>query len=200
MPSLRFAWALKATLTMLCQGMSRVIGIFTKEAAYAFYISKDTATMQAKPFEKTTILRHWIIGFILVAVLACIGLWLFFSEPDDSEQQSLVDASAKIEYGDIEENVTAQGKLEPKEFVDVGAQVTGQLQKLHVEIGDAVKAGELLAEIDPRIYAARVKADEARINTLKAQLVEQEAQILFASRQFVRNKLMFKTKAVSQEA
>jgi macrolide-specific efflux system membrane fusion protein len=129
-----------------------------------------------------------------------IGLWLFFSKPADSEKQSLSEMSATIEVGDIEENVTAQGKLEPKEYVDIGAQVTGQLQKLHVEIGDVVKAGDLLAEIDPRIYAARVMADEAKVNTLKAQLVEQNAQILFADRQYARNQLMFKTKAVSQEA
>lgn len=110
------------------------------------------------------------------------------------------ETAATIEIGDIEENVTAQGKLEPKEFVDVGAQVTGQLQKLHVAIGDVVKTGQLLAEIDPRIYAARVQADEARINTLKAQLIEQEALILFARRQYARNKILYRTQAVSQEA
>ncbi|MDO9049558.1 MAG: hypothetical protein Q7U66_17710 [Methylobacter sp.] len=42
---------------------------------------------------------------------------------------------------DIEENVTAQGKLEPKEYVDVGGQVTGQLQKIYAQIGDNVIAG-----------------------------------------------------------
>jgi membrane fusion protein, macrolide-specific efflux system len=144
--------------------------------------------------------RIKIFVSIIAVLLTGIGLWLFFSEPTDSEKRSLAEMSATVEYGDIEENVTAQGKLEPKEYVDVGAQVTGQLQKLHVEIGDIVKAGDLLAEIDPRIYASRVMADEAKINTLKAQLVEQEAQILFADRQYARNQLMFKTKAVSQEA
>jgi membrane fusion protein, macrolide-specific efflux system len=141
----------------------------------------------------------WLFGLLFVVLLASISLWLYYAKPSESEKQSLDEMSATIEYGDIEENVTAQGKLEPKEYVDVGAQVTGQLQKLHVEIGDVVKAGDLLAEIDPRIYASRVMADEAKINTLKAQLVEQEAQILFADRQYARNQLMFKTKAVSQQ-
>ncbi len=154
--------------------------------------------MQEKLF-KTPGIRYWVGGLLLAVVLVCIGLWLFFSKSADSEKLSLNEMVVIIEYGDIEENVTAQGKLEPKEYVDVGAQVTGQLQKLHVEIGDVVKAGDLLAEIDPRIYASRVMADEAKINTLKAQLVEQEAQILFADRQYARNQLMFKTKAVSQQ-
>ncbi len=143
--------------------------------------------------------RYWVVGLLIIGLLIGAGIWLYFSSQSDPEKQSLAEMTATLEYGDIEENVTAQGKLEPKEYVDVGAQVTGQLQKLHVEIGDIVKAGDLLAEIDPRIYAARVNADEARINTLKAQLTEQEAQILFASRQYARNQLMFKTKAVSQE-
>lgn len=135
-----------------------------------------------------------------MALAASVGLWLYFSKPAESDKALTDETSAVIESGDIEENVTAQGKLEPKEYVDVGAQVTGQLQKLHVEIGDVVKAGQLLAEIDPRIYASRVQADEARINNLRAQLVEQEALILFADRQYARNQKMYLTKAVSQEA
>jgi membrane fusion protein, macrolide-specific efflux system len=144
--------------------------------------------------------KRWIVGLLAIALLVGIGFWFYFYKPDQSENKSLAEMSATIEYADIEENVTAQGKLEPKEYVDVGAQVTGQLQKLHVEIGDIVKQGDLLAEIDPRIYASRVMADEAKINTLKAQLIEQEAQILFADRLYERNKRMYKSQAVSQEA
>ncbi len=118
----------------------------------------------------------------MLVLAASIGFWFYRAKSAGSDQELLEDTTVVIEYGDIEENVTAQGKLEPKEYVDVGAQVTGQLVKLHVELGDIVKTGQLLAEIDPRIYAARVEADEARINNLQAQLVEQEALILFAGR------------------
>lgn len=144
--------------------------------------------------------RYWYGGLIVIVLTVAVSLWLHFSRQDDADQVLLDETITTISYGDIEENVTAQGKLEPKEYVDVGAQVTGQLQKLHVEIGDIVKNGQLLAEIDPRIYASRVQADEARINTLQAQLVEQEALILFARRQYARNKKLYLTKAVSQEA
>ncbi|HBG51697.1 MAG TPA: efflux RND transporter periplasmic adaptor subunit, partial [Gammaproteobacteria bacterium] len=68
-----------------------------------------------------------------------------------------------VERADLVELITAQGKLEPKEYVDVGAQVSGQLRDLHVEIGDRVRRGQLIAEIDPRIYATRVEADRARL-------------------------------------
>lgn len=149
---------------------------------------------------KSSRARYWIVFLLVIALAAGGGLWLYFSKPAESDQALTDETTALIASGDIEENVTAQGKLEPKEYVDVGAQVTGQLQKLHVEIGDVVKAGQLLAEIDPRIYASRVQADEARINNLRAQLVEQEALILFADRQYKRNQKMYLTKAVSQEA
>ncbi|MGJ0483907.1 MAG: efflux RND transporter periplasmic adaptor subunit [Methylomicrobium sp.] len=132
-------------------------------------------------------------------ITAGAALRYYFQKEAESTQASLKDSTVQIDYGDIEENVTAQGKLEPKEYVDIGAQVTGQLQKLFVEIGDVVKTGQQLAQIDPRIYAARVQADEASINNLKAQLVQQEALILFANRQYVRNQKLYPTKAVSQE-
>ncbi len=99
----------------------------------------------------------------------------------------------------IEETVTAQGKLEPKEFVDVGAQVSGQLKKLHVEIGDLVKKGDLIAEIDPQIYNAKVEADEARLKTLRAQLAEQQANVEFAQSVYNRNSKLAKADAVSKE-
>ncbi|MBS4050175.1 MAG: efflux RND transporter periplasmic adaptor subunit, partial [Methylomonas sp.] len=119
----------------------------------------------------------------------------FDSKPGGGNQLRTLE----VALGDIEENVTAQGKLEPKEYVDVGAQVTGQLQKLHIEIGDNVSAGQLLAEIDPRVYAARVRADEANIKNLQAQLAGQQAQVIFARQQYERNRALMKSKGVSEQ-
>jgi len=143
---------------------------------------------------------YWLVGLLVLLLAAGAALRFYWQRETESKQASLADSTVQIAYGDIEENVTAQGKLEPKEYVDIGAQVSGQLQKLFVEIGDVVKTGQQLAQIDPRIYAARVQADEASINNLKAQLVQQEALILFANRQYARNQQLYPTKAVSQEA
>lgn len=106
----------------------------------------------------------------------------------------------RVERADLEELITAQGKLEPKEYVDVGAQVSGQLSRLHVEIGDKVTRGQLIAEIDPRIYASRVAADQARLNSLEAQLAEQNAQIVYARQVRNRNRELIAARAVSREA
>lgn len=109
-------------------------------------------------------------------------------------------ALAAVELADLEETITAQGKLEPKEYVIVGAQVSGQLSKLHVAIGDRVETGQLIAEIDPRLLEARVAADRARLAALEAQLAEQRAQITYAAQVLARNRELIGLRAVSQEA
>lgn len=104
-----------------------------------------------------------------------------------------------VQRREVTETVTAQGKLEPKSYVDVGAQVSGQLSRLHVEIGDVVQKGQLIAEIDPRIYAARVESDQARIASLTAQLAQQEAQRQNLALIHRRNLGLIGERAVSQE-
>ncbi len=136
----------------------------------------------------------WIF-LILLIVTGTVGYGLLRPKQSKDEYKNIV----TVTLGDIEENVTAQGKLEPKEYVDVGAQVTGQLQKIYVQIGDNVTAGQLLAQIDPRIYAARVQADEANIDNLQAQLVGQQAQVVFSQQQYDRNRELLKSKGVSQQ-
>ena len=105
-----------------------------------------------------------------------------------------------VEKGDIEELVTAQGKLEPKEYVDVGVQVSGQIKKLYVQLGDIVKKGDPIADIDPEVYESRVTGDQAKIRTLKAQIAQQAAQVKLAELQFERNKKLKVTNAISQDA
>ncbi len=105
-----------------------------------------------------------------------------------------------VEKGNIEEVVTAQGKLEPKEYVDVGTQVSGQLKALHYDIGDDVKQGDLLAEIDPRLYQAKMEASTAQLAALKAQLAEQQANLILAQKQQTRNAQLIKTQAISKDA
>lgn len=104
-----------------------------------------------------------------------------------------------VTQGTIEEVITAQGKLEPQEYVDVGTQVSGQLKKIHVDIGDTVAKGQLLAEIDPRVYEARFEANQAKLNSLKAQLNEQKAQAVLAKQNLKRNQNLIALNAISQQ-
>lgn len=107
-------------------------------------------------------------------------------------------ATATIGRGDVEEVVTALGKIQPRRFVDVGAQVSGQLTRIHVQPGDQVKAGDLLAEIDPRLQAAKVDADRAQLDLLKAQLAEAQAQAEYADGEF-RRQMQLKRENAARE-
>ncbi|HEX6172939.1 MAG TPA: biotin/lipoyl-binding protein, partial [Candidatus Binatia bacterium] len=139
----------------------------------------------------------------LISLLALAGFiaggWFWYAsaarQPEQNGQQSIT-----ITRGTIQEVVTAQGKLEAKQYVDVGTQVSGQIKKFHVDIGDTVKQGQLLAELDPRVYQAQVEANEARLNSLRAQLNQQKAQLTLAEQNLRRNRDLFGVNAVSQQA
>src|SRR5690606_5637166 len=77
---------------------------------------------------------------------------------------------------------------------------SGQLKKLHVEIGSTVKAGQLLAEIDPTVYLSRVDADRAQLANLRAQLADREAQLVLAEQQFKRQSNLMREQATTAEA
>jgi macrolide-specific efflux system membrane fusion protein len=102
--------------------------------------------------------------------------------------------------GDLEDTVTATGTLQPKDFVDVGTQVSGQLRRLLVEVGAVVKAGQLLAEIDPSVYQAKVDGDRAQLLNQRAQLADREAQLVLAELQFKRQQNLMREEATTADA
>lgn len=149
--------------------------------------------------QKRNFPKKRILLILLIMALGAGGAWFAARQQAAQNAGAASDTPVTVERGNLEDVVTAQGKLEPRDYVDVGSQVSGQLEKVHVEIGDVVKAGDLLAEIDPEIYESRVKADEARLKTLNAQRAQQVAQVESARNKFARNQKLIKSKAVSQD-
>ncbi|MCO5784992.1 efflux RND transporter periplasmic adaptor subunit [Pseudomonas sp. G11-1] len=140
--------------------------------------------------------RRFLWLFAVLAGMVAL-LWFFWLAPD-SKGPELV--TAPVERGDIEDSVTALGTLEPLNYVDVGTQVSGQLEKLHVEEGEQVEEGQLLAEIDATIYLAKVEATEAQLENLQAQLADREATQVLARLQAKRQRNLIKLDATSQES
>nr|WP_314477637.1 efflux RND transporter periplasmic adaptor subunit [uncultured Pseudomonas sp.] len=104
-----------------------------------------------------------------------------------------------VTRADIESSVTALGTLQPRRYVDVGAQASGQIRTLHVEAGDTVRKGQLLVEIDPSTQQARVDAGRFSIDNLKAQLAEQRAQYKLAKQQLARQRSLADAGATREE-
>ncbi|MDR1934140.1 MAG: biotin/lipoyl-binding protein [Candidatus Accumulibacter sp.] len=101
---------------------------------------------------------------------------------------------------DVENAVTALGALQPRHYVDVGAQVSGQIRQIAVGVGDTVNKGDLLFEIDPDIQQATVEANRATLDSLRAQLAEREAERDLARQLAERQQRMVADEATSLEA
>ncbi|MDP2204892.1 MAG: efflux RND transporter periplasmic adaptor subunit [Alphaproteobacteria bacterium] len=142
--------------------------------------------------------KLWMAA-LLLCIAAAGGHYYFKSRAADATA-SAVSTVLKVDRGTIEDLVTSQGKLEPKEYVDVGVQVSGQLEKIHVDLGDTVKAGDLIAEIDPQLYESKVQSGEAKVKTLTAQIAQQQAEIKLAGQQHARNEQLVTNGAISREA
>jgi len=123
--------------------------------------------------------RALLVALCLIPVIA-VAAWQII--PPGRDQL----ATVQVSRGDIESSVTALGTLQPRRYVDVGAQASGQIHKIHVEVGDVVKEGDLLVEIDPSTQQAKLDAGRFSIDNLKAQLQEQRAQHELARQKFQR--------------
>ncbi|MBO3274865.1 efflux RND transporter periplasmic adaptor subunit [Pseudomonas schmalbachii] len=128
--------------------------------------------------------RGRVVGLAALALVLAGGLaWSFGSDQTRYRTQP-------VARGDIESLVNAIGTLKPRTQVEVGARVSGQIDRLHVKAGDVVAKGQLLAEIDPRIPQATVDAGQAQLADLQAQLAEQRARLELAAQQQARQRRM----------
>jgi macrolide-specific efflux system membrane fusion protein len=103
-----------------------------------------------------------------------------------------------VNYGDIEELVPAAGRVQPVSFVDVGAQVSGQLKTLYVKIGQTVTQKQLLAEIDASVQISRVEASRANLQAEQAQITARQAALVLAESNVARLAQMMGQSLASQ--
>ncbi|HEY7977887.1 MAG TPA: MdtA/MuxA family multidrug efflux RND transporter periplasmic adaptor subunit [Rhizomicrobium sp.] len=120
----------------------------------------------------------WIVGGLLLLLLV---LWAIQPDPNAGSNRHRIGGAAmpvgvaKAVSGDIDVTLNALGTVTPIATVTVRPQVSGQLLKFDVEEGQMVKAGDVLAEIDPRTFQAAV--DQAVGTLQKDQAALQEARI-----------------------
>lgn len=142
---------------------------------------------------------RWSLIVVACLVLALGGYYAWkISFGRDNPADNLI--TAVVQLGDLEDAITATGTLQPKEYVDVGTQVSGQLKKLWVGVGDIVKSGQLLAEIDPSVYQSKVDGDRALLLNLDAQLADRKAQLVLAGLQLARQRGLDGENATTTEA
>lgn len=135
-------------------------------------------------------------GKAITLIVIVIALMAYFFWP---RERLPTYQTQTITRGELSKTVSATGKLEAVRKVDVGAQVSGQLQKIFVKEGDAVKKGDLLAIIDPKKAQNEVIENQETNNELKANLQQAQAELRLAQLTFQRQQQLIGTRAIAQD-
>ncbi|MDN3441549.1 efflux RND transporter periplasmic adaptor subunit [Psychrobacter sp. APC 3279] len=125
-----------------------------------------------RKISKKSAIKWGVIALIIVALGA---LAYTFLKPEETTPNYL---TATVEVGDIENNVMASGKVKALNTVDVGAQVSGEVKRLYVEVGDEVKQGDLIAQIDQVTQKNSLSNEQASLEQSEAALQSAQAESL----------------------
>ncbi len=102
------------------------------------------------------------------------------------------------EIGTIVESIPANGKIQPVTEVKISPDVSGEIIKLNYQEGDTVKKGDLILQIKQDVYISARDRAEASLNAVKAQYLQQEAQLKQIELTHRRNELLYGKKTIAQ--
>lgn len=119
--------------------------------------------------------RHPVWSAIMALVIAAIA-WSVLV-PDKPTYAYDTEA---VTRGDVASEVTASGKLRARNTIKVGAEVSGQIMRVNADFNTPVRAGQVLAAIDPTRFRARVQQADAQVALARSSLVQAQAQVVRA--------------------
>ena len=110
--------------------------------------------------------RKSLLMLGLAGLLAAAGVWW----RQQASSPTLEYTTVRVDQGEIVKTVSANGTLNPVVLVNVGTQVSGTVQRLMADFNDRVKAGQVLAELDPSLFRAALEQSRARLANAEATL------------------------------
>jgi macrolide-specific efflux system membrane fusion protein len=140
--------------------------------------------------------RRGFAIFALAGVAAAGGYYWYRASLEVAGDRPLV---VTVAFGDVENAVASAGTLQPSNTVPVGAQVSGQLQKLHVDVGEQVETGQLLGEIDARVQRNKVDSSRASIASAEAQIAARREALVLAQANWERQQRLWEDQATSKQ-
>lgn len=140
--------------------------------------------------------KKWVKRFVwlLVVVVLAAVVWSLFFKPKD--QMNFV--TDDVRRSDIMQTVNATGEIAAAQLVDVGAQASGQIKKLYVKLGQQVKKGDLIADIDSTTQLNTLNTNKAKLDTYRAQLVSAQIALKMTQRAFDRERALMGQDATSK--
>lgn len=142
-------------------------------------------------------IRRWLwITTIIIIFAILTGVWFFINKgnTDSTPTYSL----SKVTRGKIISTVSATGSLSPVITVQVGSQVSGTIQHLYADFNSHVKKGDLIAQIDPALFKARLAEAEANLKSAEASRDKAWVGVQDAKRQLDRLQGLQKKNLVSE--
>ena len=121
-----------------------------------------------------------------VAVVLAVSLFAAFKLTRKTEAEYF---SARVEQGDIRQVIEATGTINPVTSVQVGSQVSGMISKLYVDFNSKVTEGQVIAEIDPKLFEGAVLQARADLQNAQAQLAAATANLAKDEATLQQNKL-----------
>ena len=136
------------------------------------------------------------IAFTLLIVIAIYFLYGKFFKQEEAPKA----LTTRLEKGSIRGTVTAAGEVYARDLVDVGAQVSGQIKKLYVKVGDKVQKGDMIAQIDSVTQENEIAQQKAQLLIHEANLASAKIAAANAKTQYNRELQLYKRNAASKEA
>jgi efflux transporter, RND family, MFP subunit len=139
-----------------------------------------------------------LIKFIAVfAVLAGAGYYFYDKNFNVPQVDQFI--ASKAVRGELVKSIESNGEIYATELIDVGAQVGGQIKKLYVKLGDVVKAGDMIAEIDSATQQNNVDTKKAQLGIYEAKLNSAKVALEISKTKFKREQELFAKNATSKE-
>ncbi|EAJ6135606.1 macrolide-specific efflux protein, membrane fusion protein MacA [Campylobacter lari subsp. concheus] len=136
-----------------------------------------------------------IIYLSIFFIILIIGVYFFFFA--NKEEYNYL--TYEVKKQDITQSIEAIGEVYAKTQVDVGAQVSGQITKLYVKLGDHVNEGDLIAQIDKDKQQNDLDITKAQLESAKANLESKKIALDIATKQYQREQKLYDKKATSLE-
>ena len=136
--------------------------------------------------------------FILLGLLiAADAAYYFFSSNSKQETTYLTES---VTRGNVEKTVVASGSVESVNEVDVGAQASGKITKLYVKLGQEIKKGEMIADIDSTTQINTLNTKKAALVSYQAQLKAKKTAYDVALSSYNRLSKLYTQKATSLDS
>ena len=136
---------------------------------------------------------------LIILLILGVGGYFVYDKFFKAKEEEVEFITKKAKKGSFSKKVDATGEIFATELIDVGAQVSGQIKKLYVKLGDQVKKGDMIASIDSSTQQNSIDNKEAQLAIYKAQLESAKVALNIAKTQFDRENALFSKNATSKQ-